>query len=263
MNCPYREAKIENIFLTIVMPALNEEKNIIPAIADTLKTFDAFGIKGEVVVINDGSRDSTPRLVQQLIDSKPGRVRMVSHVSPQGIGASFWDGVDNAQGNAVCMLPGDNENDPREIIRYVGLLNDVDMVIPFVFNKKTRSRSRNFISSMYLNIINTTFFTSLNYTNGTILYRKSLLKSLNSRNSGFFFQTDILIRLIREGYLFAEVPYRLRQRKEGSSKAIKLRALKMVIKGYLKLVRDIYFKKDKIKGAFAQDSVSAKRYSEL
>lgn len=253
----------EFLFLSIVMPALNEEKNIQQAVGDTLASFGKFRVTGEVVVINDGSSDNTAELVRALISQYPDKVRMVEHKTPKGMGASFWDGVDAARGNAVCMLPGDNENIPDEIIRYLYLLQDVDMVVPFVFNRKAaRSASRILLSSLYLSIVNATFFTNLNYTNGTVLYRRCILAQLQTRCSGFFFQTDILIRLIKRGYLFAEVPYRLRQRKAGRAKAISWRAFKAVVKGYLRLVRDIYFKKDREKGVFCSDSVTYLRYTQ-
>ena len=98
------------------MPALNEEKNILDAVNNTLKSFDDFGINGEIIVINDGSRDKTKALADEVM-KKDSRVRLINHDTPRGIGASFWDGVDNANGDMVTMLPGDNENDPWEILR--------------------------------------------------------------------------------------------------------------------------------------------------
>ncbi len=249
----------EKIMISVVMPALNEEKNILPAIDDTLAAFDELKVSGEIVVVNDGSSDATPALVTGRCERPGSRVRMISHEKPQGIGASFWDGASHAKGEAVCMLPGDNENDPREIIRYVGLLKDVDIVIPFVFNRGARSRFRSILSGLYLWIINTTFGTSLYYTNGTVLYRRSLLASLDARNSGFFYQTDILIRLLRQGYLFVEVPYRLRTRVEGGSKAVSLKSLKAVMRGYLKLVYDLKIKNRMNKKGVVADSMTAAR----
>lgn len=244
------------------MPALNEEKNILSSIEETLFAFNEFKIKGEIVVINDGSTDSTESIIKSKINENPELIRMLVHNTPKGIGASFWDGVDNARGDAVCMIPGDNENDPREIIRYFPLLEYVDIVIPFVFNKETRNLFRNILSFMYKFIINNTFFMSLNYTNGTVLYRKTLLKELKHRANGFFYQTDILVRLIKKGYLFAEVPYKLRRREKGISKALSLRSFKEIIKGYCTLVKDIYFTKKEKTKIFASDSVSARRYNE-
>ncbi|MFH2069933.1 MAG: glycosyltransferase family 2 protein [Elusimicrobiota bacterium] len=253
--------KTDSIFLTIIMPALNEEKNISSSIDDTLSAFGEFGIKGEIVVINDGSSDTTPNIIQRKMEENPEKVRMINHNKPKGLGASFWDGVDNAKGNIVCMLPGDNENEPGEIFRYIYLLENVDIVIPFVFNKGTRSFFRNFISFVYKLVINNTFFVSLNYTNGTVLYRKSLLSEMEHRNSGFFYQTDILIRLIKRKYLFAEVPYRLKLRKEGKSKALSFHSFYKVIKGFFLLFTHIYFKKER--QTINPDSVSAKRYQAL
>lgn len=229
-------------YLSIVMPALNEEKNIDGAIKDTLQSIDRYGIDGELVVVNDGSTDSTPDRIREWMD-KDSRVRTINHSSPQGIGAAFWDGVDHANGINVVMLPGDNENDPDEIFQYVELLDKVDIVIPFLYNREARSIFRNILSLLYRQIISTTFTINFNYTNGTILYRKDLLKALPFRSHSFFFQTDILVRLAKAGYLFAEVPYRVDQRDTGESKAVSFPSLVQVAKGYINLIRDIYFKK--------------------
>lgn len=249
----------DNLALTIVMPALNEEKNIVNAINDTLKAFKELNLSAEILVVNDGSSDDTPLLVQSLIEKNPGLIRMLSHAQAMGLGASFWDGVDNAKGDIVCMLPGDNENEPKEILRYLKLMDDVDMVVPFVFNKEARPALRNFISFFYRVIINSTFNITLNYTNGTTLFRRAILKELKYRAGGFVYQADILIRLIKRGYLFAEVPYRLRVRKGGKSKAVSLRSLNNVIKGYIRLLIDIYLKQECRKKALCLESISSKR----
>lgn len=243
------------------MPALNEEKNISSAIEDTIKALDRYHIKGEVVVINDGSSDTTPAKIKEKMQQYPDRVRMLEHDRPMGIGASFWDGVDGAHGEVVCMMPGDNENDPEEIIRYLNLMNRVDMVVPFIFNRGVRSAFRRFISFMYRFILNTTFQTSLNYTNGTVLYRRIILKDVGSRESGFFYQTAILIRLIKKGYLFAEVPNRLSIRESGESKALSIKSLFAVMKGYLKLFTDIYFSGNYSAENFVDGSVSKEQYA--
>jgi len=245
--------------LTVVMPALDEEKNVADAINSTLEVFDALGIGGEIVAVNDGSSDATQSIMEKMALQFPDRVRIISHVKPQGIGASFWQGVDEARGPIVVMLPGDNENDPRETLRYTRLLEHVDIVIPFIFNREARSLFRNALSFMYRFIINTTFLVNFNYTNGTVLYRRSILKDLESRSEGFFFQTDILVRAVRKGYLFAEVPYRLGVRKSGASKAVSFPSLWKVIRGYMRLVREFYFLKNKTQTVFSSDSQTLAR----
>ncbi len=248
------------IDVSIIVPALNEEKNIFASVTNVLESFKDFKLKGEVIVINDGSTDKTREIVEDFI-KKDKRIRIINHEISQGIGASFWDGVDNAKGDVVSMFPGDNENDPWEILRYYQLLEHVDIVIPFVFNKEVRSLFRNALSFIYRFIINTTFLVNINYTNGTVLYRKSILKELDYRNKGFFFQTDIVIRQVKKGYLFAEVPYKLGARKKGVSKAVTFPSFFQVVKGYIRLGKEMYHKRNRSENKdFSVDTLTAKRY---
>jgi dolichol-phosphate mannosyltransferase len=249
----------QNLSVSIVVPSLNEEHNIENTVKNCLKALEDFKINGEILVINDGSTDKTADIVKNIM-SNDNRIKLINHSSPQGIGASFWDGVDHAGGVVFTMIPGDNETDPWEILRYYDLLKHVDIVIPFVINKDVRPLFRRLLSLIYRLIINVTFFVNFNYTNGTILYRKSILDQLTHRNKGFFFQTDILIRLVKRGYLFAEVPYRLGVRAEGLSKAVTFPSFLKVVEGYSRLFIDYYFKKLIRKdGGYTADSQTAQR----
>lgn len=236
----------DRIDLSIIMPALNEEGNIASAIGHTLAAFAAHGLSGEIVVVNDGSTDRTPRIVEEIAGREgEGRIRMVHHRTPQGLGAAFRDGLRETRGEAVAFMPGDDENDPGEIMRYYGLLGQVDMVVPFVYNKEVRPKVRNLISAVFRSLINVTFGVNFNYTNGTVLYRRAILASAPNRSAGFFFQTENVVRAVWSGYLFAEVPYRLAVRAGGESKALSLKSLRQVTRDYLALIKEIYFSPEK------------------
>ena len=247
------------VSISIIIPALNEEKYILVAINSSLKAIDKLALDGEIIVVNDGSTDMTKEITEEAM-KRDSRIRVINHDVSQGLGKAFWVGVDNMRGNLVCTIPGDNENDAYEILRYHKLLEHVDIVIPFVYNNQVRPFYRSALSFVYRFIVNSTFLVNLNYTNGTALYKKSILKELEYRSSGFFFQTDILIRLIKRGYLFAEVPYRLGQRKGGISKAVSFPSLIQVIKGYIRLTRDQYYaRSEKETKKFLDGTVTAKR----
>ena len=228
-----------DIDVSVIMPAFNEEKSVGHAVIAVLQAFDDLELHGELIVVDDGSVDATKSVVRcsEKVDE---RVRLIAHETNQGIGKAFWTGVNLATGTAVTMLPGDNENDPIETLRYVKLLEYVDIVVPFVFNKEVRSLFRNTLSFVYRFIINSTFLVHFNYTNGTVIYRRTVLDVIGSKNDGFFFQTDILIRAVKSGFLFAEVPYRLSVRESGRATAVSFPSLIQVVKGYLRLVRDLY-----------------------
>lgn len=222
------------------MPALNEEKNLAKAVRNAVDAFERLKIDGEIIVVNDGSHDATGAEARKLAEEY-SFLRVIDHDSPKGIGRSFWDGVQQAQGDVVTLLPGDGENDGVEILRYLPLMEQVDIVVPFVFNAGSRSLPRQFLSVTYRNIINLSFGTSLNYMNGTVMYRRCILKGMNLVSNGFFYQTELLIRCLRAKYLYAEVPYGLKVRGEGESKAVTWKSLKKTIADFTKIFVAIHF----------------------
>ncbi len=232
------------ISISVIMPALNEERSVRDAIEATLSAFEKFDIDGEIIVVNDGSRDNTRSIVKSLIEAHGSLIRLIDHDVPKGMGRSFWDGVGQAGKEAVTIIPGDNENDPCEILRYKDLLRHVDAVIPFVYNKEVRPALRNIISSIFCLIVNVTFRTSFNYTNGTCLYRRSALSGIVCRSNGYFFSAETLMKVQKRGYLFAEVPYSLGVRAGGASKAVSISSLVKVAEDYINLIKDIFFSKD-------------------
>jgi len=250
---------VNGMVISVIIPALNEEENITTAIDNALSDFKELGLAGEIIVVDDGSTDSTLTIIKHKQEENPDIVKFVNHDVCKGVGTSFWDGVDIANGDIVFMLPADNENDIKEALRYIRLFKDVDVVIPFCFNKEARTQLRNIISFIYHVIVNSTFRVNLHYTNGTIIYRTELLRELGHRRKGFFFQTDIIVRLLRRRYLFAEVPYELKKRQEGSSKALTLFSLYEVARGYLNLFKDIYLIKTEKNKKICTESVTFNR----
>jgi dolichol-phosphate mannosyltransferase len=226
--------------ISVIMPALNEEENIQRAANDVLGSFESSGIDGELVLVNDGSSDNTGTIIAELVSKHERLIKVVTHETPEGIGASFWDGVRHASKEAVVMLPGDGENIASEILKYLPLMEYVDIIVPYVANKNIRGQSRNFISKVFLFAINFSFGLSLNYTNGTVVYRRSVFSEINCVEKGFFYQVEALVKAIRKGYLFAEVPYFLSTRSSGKSNALSTRSLIRVITAYFRLLREVY-----------------------
>ena len=248
--------------ISVVMPALNEEANVERAVRETFAAFENLGITGEVVLVNDGSVDRTGEICAQLKMNFP-HLHIITHRVPHGIGGSFWEGAHAASGDVVTMLPGDGENEPTEILRYLPLMQEVDIVVPFVYNVEVRGRRRRWVSRSYKAIINLSFGTLLNYMNGTVMYRKTVLQSLNLNSRGFFYQTELLIKAIRMGFLYAEVPYALGTRTTGKSKALTLQSLFKLSKDYLLTVYSVYFVNRKKPKEYPAQSVTSERHKRL
>lgn len=234
-NFPQRDP----LGITVVMPCLNEEANVRQAMDSTLQAFDAYKLDGELIVVNDGSNDGTRAVVEERA-RLDFRIRLLNHDRPLGIGRSFFDGVQQAGKEFVTMFPGDNENDPMDALTYINIARDVDIIVPFIHNVEIRSRMRRLTSALYRLIINLSFGMNLNYTNGTVIYNTMMLRGIKPRAQGFFYQAEILIRLIRQGYLYAETPHFLADRSSGKTKALSLKSLRDVSLAYLHLMADVH-----------------------
>ncbi|MFA6636252.1 MAG: glycosyltransferase family 2 protein [Candidatus Omnitrophota bacterium] len=245
------------ISLSVIMPALNEEDNIEKAVLDVLEGFSTFGIDGELILVNDGSSDGTPGIMRGYAEKYPEKVRVITHLSPMGIGASFWDGVKSAVKDSVVMLPGDAENESAEIFKYVDLMRHVDIIVPYVVNRNVRGFFRKCVSKLFLSVINFSFGLSLNYTNGTVVYRRAVFDDIKCGESGFFYQVEALVKAVKKGYLFAEVPCCLSKRSSGGSKALSLRSFIRVMKAYCRLLKEIYFSTTYKTGGFLVQKTKA------
>ena len=138
------------------------------------------------------------------------------------------------------MVPGDGENDAGEILKHLPRMEQADVVVPFVVNPEVRSLKRRLLSLLYGRIINLSFGLSLRYLNGTVMYRTELLHGLELRSSGFFYQAELLIKTIRQGARYVEVPCRLQQRRAGQSKAVTWSSFGHVMRAYLAIFSEVY-----------------------
>lgn len=247
--------------ITVIMPALNEEACLAGSIANVVAGFERYSVKGELLIVDDGSSDKTGALAEEAAADNDF-VRVIHHDRPCGIGASFWDGVHHARGEIVTMIPGDGENDAAEIFRYLPLLEEVDIVVPFVYNPGVRPWRRRLLSFIYHQIIYVTTAYSLNYLNGTVMYRKAIFEEITLKSKGFFYQTELLIKTIGRHYLYAEVPYALKKRHNGRSKALTLKSLISVMSGYLTTLGDVYALRRR-PAPIAPETVTARRHREL
>ncbi|GAM10554.1 undecaprenyl-phosphate mannosyltransferase [Geobacter sp. OR-1] len=226
--------------ITAIMPALNEELCLDASVDNVLDVFNRLGICGELIIVNDGSSDRTGALADARVKWQQC-IQAIHHENCRGIGASFWDGVQHSRGEIVVFIPGDGENDAEEIFRYLPLLEQVDIVVPFVYNPEVRSRFRQRLSALFTRIVCLFFGLSLNYLNGTVMYRRSILEGIDLRSNGFFYQAEILIKTIRRGYLYAEVPYALKQRNAGASKAVSIATMIKVFRDFASVFRSVHF----------------------
>lgn len=91
----------------MVVPALNEEENILLTVNEILPAARAILDEFEIILVNDGSTDRTGEVMDNLARDNP-EIRVIHHSQRQGPGSDFWDGLVQARFDNLVSLSGDN-----------------------------------------------------------------------------------------------------------------------------------------------------------
>src|SRR2546425_13099055 len=115
--------------LSICVPVYNEEENLLLLHEAIVKVFDANGISGEIILVDDGSKDGSWKAIERLV-SKDARVRGLKFASNCGETAASDAGLRNARGKYVMTMDADLQNDPADIPAFLKAFenNSVDCV---------------------------------------------------------------------------------------------------------------------------------------
>ena len=103
--------------LSVVIPVRNEAENILPLLAEIHAALEGRG-EFEVIYVDDGSTDETPRILAEAQGRYP-RLRVMAHAGSCGQSAAVVTGFRAARGDWIATLDGDGQNDPADIPRLV------------------------------------------------------------------------------------------------------------------------------------------------
>lgn len=236
----------------IVLPAYNEEKDLGVLFDRIDEAMEEVRLQFEVVLVDDGSTDSTLEIVERWSNKLP--MRTVRHAVNLGLGATIRDGLKAACESAgpkdvIVTLDADNSHTPELILRMVRSVREGnDVVIASRFQSGSRVRGvplhRRLLSRLAGALLKVTFPIRgvRDYTCGYRAYRATVLQDVTASDPDFFDQdgfqvvVDILLKLRRNRDLvFGEVPLILRyDLKTGASKmdigATALNTLRLIVR---------------------------------
>ena len=106
--------------ISVVVPAYNEEGNIVKCLENLDKYFQKSEFDYEIIVVNDGSKDKTGELVKGLI-KKIKNLRIVEHFPNRGYGGALKAGFSKVTKEFICFIPADNQFDIAEITKLFDL----------------------------------------------------------------------------------------------------------------------------------------------
>jgi glycosyltransferase involved in cell wall biosynthesis len=129
--------------LSIIIPVYNEQDNVLPLQERLTAALHDIGIDYEVILINDGSTDSTDANLRAIAAKDP-RYKVVNFRRNFGQTAAMMAGFDFASGDIIIPLDGDLQNDPADIPRLLSKLAEgYDVVSGWRHDRQDGALKRN------------------------------------------------------------------------------------------------------------------------
>lgn len=224
--------------VSVIMPALNEERNIAAAIAGTQSALGKAGIEDYEIIVatcpdRNGRLDATGELVNHAA-SQDARVQLLHSAAYQGLGEKYRNAVLSAQKEYVIMIPGDNENDSGSFPSLFVRMGEADMIVSFTSNPEVRPLHRRILSTVYTFGLNLLFRHRMHYYNGINIYRRDQLIHALPQTASFAYAAEILLTMLSRGVSYVEVPITL-VATDGGSKALRWENFVGVVKAVVDL----------------------------
>lgn len=204
--------------LSVIVPIFNEEETIHTVLQQVFNRPEVY----EVIIIDDGSTDSSREIIKSL---KYKKIKFITHKKNQGKGAAIRTGIKFAKGKYLIIQDGDLEYYPSDYPKLLKLLekNQADFVMGTRWGGNNK---RGYIlaqaGNWYLTTLTNLLFGS-RLSDSYTCYKVgplSLWKKLNLKSNRFEIEAEIVTQIIKAKYNVKEVPIKYSPRSFGKGKKI-------------------------------------------
>ena len=194
--------------LAFFFPAHNEEANLQSVVEEALVAMPALADKFEIIAVDDGSRDRTPAIADELAAKYPDAFRVVHHPTNLGYGAALRSGFRASRFGLVAFIDGDRQckvADGGRLTERIVASDSPDVVLGFRL-KRADPLIRRWYARIY-RLSNRIFFgvRVRDIDCACKLFKREALEPIRVASGGAFFTAELLIKLRYEGRSLAEV----------------------------------------------------------
>lgn len=205
-------------FLSIVIPAYNEEQRIGRTLEGTFEYLNSQSYDSEVLVVNDGSRDRTAEKVLEFAERSSGRLRLIENPGNRGKGYAVKNGMLQAAGDIALFYDADLATPTSEIVKVITPIADNRYDVVFGSRALDRSLIGTHQSAMRETIgkagnLIQFILTGLNFKDtqcGFKAFRREAAQAVFplQQIDGFGFDPEILFIAQKQGWRLLETPVR-------------------------------------------------------
>lgn len=217
--------------ISIIIPTLNEEKNI-SRVIDSLKK--AVPLNSEIIIVDSGSTDRTLEIAR-------GKNVKSYQLAVKGKGRAMKLGAEKAKGKILVFIDGDGSYSPNSIYQIITpiLKEEIDIVYGSRFlpdSKRKMDFIRYFGNKLFSFSGSLLYKKTTDFLTGLFAIKKEKFLELNLESNGFEIETEIFTKSIKNKLKVKEIP--IKYVKNGDSKLNPLKdgfkILTILFKNYVK-----------------------------
>jgi glycosyltransferase involved in cell wall biosynthesis len=205
-------AAAETLDVSVLVPAKDEAANLQEFLRLCAEALAPAGFTFEVVIVDDGSRDESARLLRELEREYPF-LRVVTHRRQRGIADALRSAGDVARGDVFVFYPADLQYLPEDIPKLVApiLQSRADIVT----GTKQGKYEKAFVSGVYNGLCRWLFGVGVTDLNSVKAYRREIMMGMPLRPD---WHRYMVVIAAADGYRLTSVPVPLYARRAGTSK---------------------------------------------
>ena len=203
---------VETLDVSVLVPAKDEADNLPEFLQRCAAALAPAGFSFEVIVVDDGSRDASDRVLRELERQYPF-LRVVSHRRQRGIADSLRSAGDVARGDVFVFYPADLQYLPEDIPGLVAPI--LEGRADIVTGTKQGKYEKAFVSSIYNTMCRWLFGVRVNDLNSVKAYRREVMLGVPLRPD---WHRYMVVIAAADGYRLTSLPVPLYPRRAGISK---------------------------------------------
>lgn len=209
---------MDKLDLTFVILAYNEELGIAETIEDCVTWIERSGRQVQVLVMNDASTDRTGELADQYA-AEYDCVRVYHQPENRGQFNNMSKSFELVETTYFAFVPGDAQFDMASFELFVPHIGQYDVIFGFPNDESVRGRQRVMLSYLWRLYMLILFGVSVTYMGGLVVLPVGLIRRIPTRSGGFLGWYETMVRLVNSGASIIQLPFVMRQRVGGESKA--------------------------------------------